>query len=455
MIYILCFAPIVTHAQTTVPDLVVRQIKISGEEQVVLQVTTDGVELGDYWLGYVSQEADARSLVPTLRLPTFRLDAGQAVVLLSEPAETCDAVLMMKLPFDFAVTRGTLVLKQLLPADAAGNLTFVTRDAVDWAKPSSSAATATAAIDLRKESSTNTTWYRDPATRTPWRVGALESCTLTLVRTTSEAEPQVITWALEATEPTAIIENVNEVEPTSVDIGIPSENVGLAPPLITELLPNPQGTGTDSVDEYIELYNSNEVAFDLTGFTLQTGLVTKHSYVFPAGSFIAAHGFRALYAHETGLSMSNTSGQVTLLDRSKQSIAQSDPYDSAPDGQPWALANGTWYWTTKMTPATTNVIAQPILKPATGAKRLTVKTAASKGTATKKVKSASTKAKTTKAKSKNSDAATAPVKQTASIPGPVPVHPGVLAAVLACALGYGAYVYRKDLANAFYKLRRH
>jgi hypothetical protein len=31
----------------------------------------------------------------------------------------------------------------------------------------------------------------------------------------------------------------------------------------------------------------------------------------------------------------------------------------------------------------------------------------------------------------------------------------VLATIACAALGYGAYVYRKDLANALYKLRRH
>ncbi|QQS20054.1 hypothetical protein IPL85_01185 [Candidatus Saccharibacteria bacterium] len=147
--------------------------------------------------------------------------------------------------------------------------------------------------------------------------------------------------------------------------------------------------------------------------------------------------------------MSNTSGQATLLDGAGTVVAQSDPYDTAPDGQAWALANGTWYWATKPTPAATNVIAQPIKLPATALK--VTKAAAARTT---KVKAASTKTvKSSTAKPKV--AATTPVKQASFVLRPTTVHPGVLALVGACAVGYGAYVYRKDLANAVRKLRRH
>lgn len=455
LVMILCFAPLTVWAQADGADLVIRQIKVSGEEQVVLQATSDGVELGDYWMGYVSQGVDPNTIVPSLRLPSFTLEAGQAVVLLSEPAETCDAVLMMELPFDFAVTRGTLVLKQLLPPDNSGNLIFTTRDSADWAKPSAS-ATTDAKLDLRRESGASTMWYRAPEQQAAWRVGSLEGCTLTLAPAAGTTEPETITWTVEAVEPVAIIEHVNEVETASGNSAIPGENAGLAPPLITELLPNPQGTGTDASDEYIELYNSNDTTFDLSGFILQTGLATKHSYAVPSGTIIAPRGFIALYSRDTGLSMSNTSGQATLLDRSKTAVTQSDPYDSAPDGQSWALANGVWYWTTKATPAVTNVIAQPIVKPATGVKKLTTKASTTKKAAAKTKAASTKKAKASTTKSaKTQEVLAASSNQPARIPGPVPIHPGVLATVLACAIGYGVYVYRKDIANAIYKLRKH
>jgi len=305
---------------------------------------------------------------------------------------------------------------------------------------------------------TSAVWYHDPSFLKPWRVGNLVGCELSLAAVSGTTDSvDIVSWEQHAVEPPAIIENINEEESTSVENAIPGENAGLAPPLITELMPNPMGAGTDASDEFIELYNSNDVAFSLGGFTLQTGLGTKHSYVFPASASIPAKEFITYYSSQTGLSMSNTEGQAQLLDRSKAVVVQTEPYDSAPDGQAWALANGAWYWTAKATPQATNVIDQPLIKAATAAKKLTVKRAAAKS-ASSKVKAATTKVKKTrtpKATTVKQTTTSAEARQTASIPGPVPIHPGVLAVVVLGAVGYGAYVYRKDLANAFYKLRRH
>lgn len=453
--FVLSFASPGTGTAQTVPPLVIRQIRVTGAEYVVLQATRnldDGLE---YWLGYVSNDsANPNGIMPTQPLPTTGLKTGEAILLTSSGGATCDAVRVARLSFELADTKGILAVRSFSPQSSA----LSTVDSVNWAKPGVT-GTTTATLDLRKETGESATWYHDPLFSKPWRVGTLQGCELILapVAGSADMQPTVVTWEQQAVEPLAIIESINEVENTSVENAIPGENTGLAPPLITEIVPNPLGAGTDAADEYIELYNSNDVAFDLGGFTLQTGLTTKHSYVFTAGTAVPARGFRSFYASETGLSMSNTSGQAMLLDRAKAIIAQSDPYDSAPDGQAWALANGTWYWTTKPTPAATNIIAQPIIKPATGVKKLTVKAAAAKTTSAK-VKAATTKkAKTTKARttSAREAVATTPVKEAATIPGPIPIHPGVLALVAGCAVGYGAYVYRKDLANAIYKLRRH
>lgn len=452
LILSLSLAPLAAQAETVVvPQLVIRQVKVSGDEMVVLQATQE-LQLSDYWLGYTSTDGvNPHTVVPTMQLPNRELATGEALMLLTSYAESCDAVMMAKLPFDFAVSKGTLVVRKLSSPVGSNASTFTTIDSVHWSKPSSASAATTATLDLRKESGDTALWYHDPSFTKPWRVGNLANCTLTLAPQTSAAATEIVAWERTATEPPAIIENINEVEATPDETSIPGDNAGLAPPLITELLPNPAGTGTDSTDEYIELYNGNEAPFYLSGFTLQTGLTTKHSYIFPTGVSIPAKSFRAFNASQTGLSMSNTSGQAAILDGSGMVVAQSDPYDSAPDGQAWALANGTWYWTTKPTEAATNVIAQPITLQASAIKKVV------KAATTAKVKSASTTAKkATKATStKSKDTATTPAKQVSALPKPTAVHPGVLALVAACAVGYGAYVYRKDLANAFAKLRRH
>ncbi|MBP7857666.1 MAG: lamin tail domain-containing protein [Candidatus Saccharimonadales bacterium] len=455
IIVTLSFVPLKVQAETVVvPPLVIREIKITGEELVVLQATADIPDLSEYWVGYTgSDTANPGAIVPSQQLPVRSLAAGQALLMTSDGGTTCDAVLVTKLSVALADTKGTLVVRRLQSSGLSS--TFTTVDSVNWAKPGVT-GTTTAALDLRKETASMTyaLWYHDPSLANPWRVGNLAGCTLTLAPLSSTVPAETVEWVQAAVEPPAIIENINEVEATPEETAIPGDNAGLAPPLITEILPNPAGTGTDGTDEYIELYNANDASFYLSGFTLQTGLATKHSYLFPSGVTIAPKSFRTFYASQTSLSMSNTSGQAALLDGSGAVVAQSDPYDSAPDGQAWALANGTWYWTTKPTDAATNIIAQPIVKPATAAKRLTVKTAS---TSTAKVKSAATTKKTSPKTNKTTaqKTVTTPVRETASIPGPVPIHPAVLAVVAASAVGYGAYVYRKDLANAFAKLRRH
>lgn len=217
---------------------------------------------------------------------------------------------------------------------------------------------------------------------------------------------------------------------------IPAADTGLMAPQITELLPNPTGTGNDDTDEFIELYNPNDAAFDLTGFVLQTGITTKHSYAFPAGTTLKPKGFVAFYSADSGLSLSNGSGMADLLDPLGNQIGQTDQYGTAKDGQSWALAKGTWAWSLLPTPNAANIIKPPATTPA--------KSKATKGAGTTKGKSASAKASA----SPSSDLSNTALQVT-------PVHGWVLAVIAALAVGYGVYEYRLDLANRLYRLRRH
>lgn len=448
LVLLLLCVPVTVHADTVaeVPALMVRQIKITGTEFVVLQATTDIPDLSSFWIGYTSSDtADAGAIVPTQQLPVRHLASGQAVLMTSDGAEVCDAVLVVKLSISLADTKGTFVVRQLVSSGKTS--TFTTIDSVNWSKPSAS-GTMTALLDLRKETASmaSPVWYHAPIYTQMWRVGNMQGCSIALapIAGAPATTTETIEWSVTAVEPPAIIEAGVDEMPTTTTVDV-NVNVGLAPPLITELLPNPQGTGTDASDEYIELYNSNDATFTLTGFTLQTGLSTTHSWVIPAGITIAPKSFKVFYASESGLSMSNTSGQATLLDTKGAVIAQSDPYDAAPDGQAWALANGAWYWTTKPTPSATNDIAKPIVVPATAAKKLTVKKTTAK-TAT--VKAATTKKATAKP-------ATQAATASQNVAAKAGLHPLVLAVVALAAIGYGIYEYRHDLANTFHKLKRH
>jgi hypothetical protein len=219
---------------------------------------------------------------------------------------------------------------------------------------------------------------------------------------------------------------------------IPSDDAGLAAPQISEVLPNPAPPATDADAEFIELYNSNDKPFDLGGFILQVGTTTVHKYTFPDGTMIEPHKFTAFYSSDTNLSLSNSDGQVMLLDPGGNVLGKTDEYTSAKDGYAWVSADGLWQWTTTSTPGAVNTIVTPPLS----------KTAAKAAGSSSSKKSVKGAKKTAAAASTNSGGSTGP-------PSAVKMHPLVLAGIGTAALLYALYEYRHDLANQLYKLRRH
>jgi len=216
---------------------------------------------------------------------------------------------------------------------------------------------------------------------------------------------------------------------------MPARDIGLVSPQLTELLPNPGKPQTDALDEFVELYNSNGVAFDLSGFILTTG---KRQYVFPQGTMLEPKAFKAFYSANTKLNLSNSQGQVQLLDPFSKAISSTEAYGIAKDNQAWALASGAWSWTTMPTPNSANVVKVP---------------------ATTKKKTTTTSAKNT-ASTKSATMANYSPKGVSYVAGEHaatetlnPLHPGVLALVATFAILYGAYEYRTDVANRIHQFR--
>lgn len=217
---------------------------------------------------------------------------------------------------------------------------------------------------------------------------------------------------------------------------LPSADIGLAWPQLDEILPNPGSPRSDSTDEFIELYNSNSMPFDLSGFILQIGTTGKQ-YIFPAGTQLAPASFTAFFSAATHISLSNSGGQVVLLDPVGNRLSQTDVYSTAKDDQSWTLSNGKWQWTTQATPNAANKVIAPAVKASK-----TVKTATQKSTAKAKA-----------AKNNKTPAATADMVSANKVEQTSPLHPLVLAVVGGFALLYGGYEYRHDLANRFQQFR--
>ncbi|HEY5668289.1 MAG TPA: lamin tail domain-containing protein [Candidatus Saccharimonadales bacterium] len=217
-------------------------------------------------------------------------------------------------------------------------------------------------------------------------------------------------------------------------------NSELQQPSISELLPNPASPLSDAADEFIELYNPNDVPYDLTGFVLVAG---SRQYAFTAETILAPQAYQAFFSAQTHLSLSNTSGQVRLIDPQGTLVSQSDAYADAKDNFAWAYMAQAWQWTTTPTPNAPNLVTAPMPKVKTvKAAAATQNKTTAKSTATQKTpKAASTKV-TTDAK---------PVAANVVVRNPL--HPGVLALVGSFALLYGAYEYRSDVANRIHQFR--
>lgn len=446
------FATVIVSAEVPTKELYVREIKVTGEEFVVLEAQSVISDLAAYWLAYSSSEL-ATNLVPTQQLPSISLQIGQSILLTSDGASTCDSLWTTKLSPTLGDTRGTIEIRKLQSSGTQS--TFTTVDAVNWAKPAASGTTA-AVLDLRLQptSASNPVWYQD-SSLAKWFIGQLDGCVLSLFATSAEAAITQIEWVTQQEEPLAIIESISDDQVVAEEDApvTTNRNPGLAPPQVTEILANPLGTGTDGVEEFVELYNSNDSDFDLSGFVLQTGTSTTHRYVFPSNTKIAAKSFVAFYSAQTGLTLSNTGSRAALIDPFGTQVSTSTEYTSAKDGMAWALAQGEWYWTNRPTPGSTNIIVQVApsqLASATAKKSVLAAQTTAKKTAAKKTTTKKAKAKTTKTPAANTSSANSVASAATR---PAGIHTGVLALVAIAAVGYGLYGYRHDIANKVYDFR--
>ncbi len=435
---------------TTPPVLVppaglgITKIKMTGDEFITLQnnSSTTISDLSKYWL-YAFSKTNPLAVGATSsaqQLPAAALPVG-ASLLLSGGGSTCGATVTTKLSLSLGDSTGAL---QLLGSTPEGLIVPTPIDAVSW----SSGADGDIANVPKSTVDKQAAYYRIQASAGShsWQLadvavdaatGVANLCQLN-VGTAGPVQPVSDGGLMPSVEPTAVIIGLadSSVAPSAGAV-LPVADVGLAAPQLTEVLPNPVGTGTDASDEFIELYNGNATTFDLSGFTLQTGTAIKHSYVFPAGTMLPAKGFVAFYSAKTGLTLSNSGGQTDLLDPFGTSLSHTDTYGTAKDGQAWALANGVWRWTIEATPGATNVIKQPSSTSAVN------KTSGRTSKSTTGVKGAAT----TSSMNTGSAVATTPSTTTA------PIHPLVLAAVAVLAVGYGIYEYRHDLANRIHQFR--
>ncbi|MGC1177162.1 MAG: lamin tail domain-containing protein [Candidatus Saccharimonadales bacterium] len=445
--------PVMAWADSSTPSLVISQLKItsSNGQFITLYNSTDSaLDMGKYQLEYFNSYDLGKATSSKLIALSGILPPHGYFMVNDSALLLCYQLTVDSVSLGLSSTAGMVEVLAFNQSNPGGSAVPVLQDYVGWSKTAAAGAqtlpSSTSAFLQRQPVDA----ANNPAVATAgagnWQAvqpGSGNACDLVGAGSGGSVVPTGLSQLLPGDEPQAtIIGQIDDTSGVQSSAGLPAADIGLMAPQITEILPNPTGTGNDATDEFIELYNPNAVSFDLTGFGLQVGTTALHSFTFPAGASLPAKGFTAFYSADTGLSLSNTSGQAKLLDPLGNSISATGAYDTAKDGYAWALAKGSWYWTTQPTPGAANVIKQP---PATkkGASKTSSKSkaSASKG----KIKGAkAAKASSLTGSNFNSD--------TASV---TPIHPWTLALVAGLALLYGAYEYRTDLANRIYQLRRY
>jgi len=132
----------------------------------------------------------------------------------------------------------------------------------------------------------------------------------------------------------------------------PSQTEKVLPVIITELLPN--AVGSDTGNEFIELYNPNEKNdLSLKGYKLAVGptlekIIVLNEYVLKAGEY------KVFTNAELGFSLLNTSSKVTLFTSTGDIASEVPAYNSPSEGESWALVEGSWQYSSP-TPGSMNI----------------------------------------------------------------------------------------------------
>ncbi|MEX0881366.1 MAG: lamin tail domain-containing protein [Candidatus Saccharimonadales bacterium] len=329
-------------------ELTVGQIKITGDEFLVLRnATNTNLQLNNYWLQYFNDFDLARtSSASSSQLPAVWLQPGQEIMLAVGTAAACGPVWVSKLPFSFKDSAGMLQILNL--SQTGGIIGYKPEDQVSW---SSKAADA---VDIKGVSGSTAAqiYYK---TETGWASAATPpGCTAATTSTSSLTDTPAALSQSSNSPPSILLSQSDEGSSGS---SIPAAVAGLMAPLLSEILPNPGSPKTDANDEYIELYNPNDRAFDLSGFKLQTGSGGTYSYTFPDGQFsLQPYELKAFYSSITNLSLANSGSEVKFLSPAGDVLSASDAYADAQDDYAWILADGLWQWSSAPTPDARNIV---------------------------------------------------------------------------------------------------
>lgn len=125
-------------------------------------------------------------------------------------------------------------------------------------------------------------------------------------------------------------------------------------PYISEVLPNP--AGSDTGQEFIELYNPNQskdIALDR--YVLRVGPTLEKSYAFPVGAILPALSYKAFTSTEINFTLVNTTSSLQLQ-HAGSATGEVVTYMSPADGSAWAFVDSGWLYVATPTPGSKNAL---------------------------------------------------------------------------------------------------
>ncbi len=217
---------------------------------------------------------------------------------------------------------------------------------------------------------------------------------------------------------------------------------------LSELFPNPSSPQTDSIDEFIEIFNPTELEVDLSGWKLKD---ESGAEFIIKDKNLEAKGRISITATESKLTLNNTGDSVQLINPNGEVVDESDNYGDAKEGLGWIKSGGLWQWSVGATPGQPNSEIYKEVETNAGAAVKNVKKATKKASA-KKAKSAS-KPKTSKVKSSSSKSnISPPIEETAKSKNSN-LWTWLLVAAGIATIGYGIYEYRTEIQIRIQKFK--
>ena len=123
---------------------------------------------------------------------------------------------------------------------------------------------------------------------------------------------------------------------------------------ITEILPN--AAGSDDGAEFIELYNPNDFAVQLSKYRFFVGPEFNDVYDFLGDVVIEAHSYKIFSNADIPYSLLNSSSRVLLALQNGVVVSEVPAYENPKDNQSWAYIEGAWQYTDNPTPGLPNDI---------------------------------------------------------------------------------------------------